>query len=32
MPENVEQVSPCILPLESIDYLGASEYFSENFD
>ena len=32
MPENVERVSPCILPLESIDYLGTSEYLRENLD
>ena len=32
MAENVERVSPCILPLETIDYLGTSEYFGENVD
>ena len=27
-----EQVGPRILSLESVDYFGATEYFSENFD
>ena len=28
----LEQVGPRILSLESVDYFGASEYFSENFN
>ena len=32
MPKNVERTSPWILSLESIYYLGANEYFSENFN
>ena len=27
-----ERVGPRILSLESVDYFGTSEYFSENFD
>ena len=27
-----EQVGPRILLLESVDYFGTSEYFTENFD
>ena len=32
MPKNMERVSPWILSLESIHYLGTSEYFCENFN
>ena len=32
MPKNMERVSPWILSLESIYYLGTSEYLCENFN